>query len=376
MAGWVPMNADWWPSIAEAMPKPWSRDAAAMDLRWHADQVRVRANSMPSRRQLMKRWGWSDHKTRILMKDEGCWKDPANGEISQQSPTHLPTSSQSPPTNLPAVSQQSPSSGTKTQGEPSAASQQSPSDLPRISQPSPNLLPIVSQQSPQARLYTEHPTQTQPQEGNATGDGAAIPAALSSRVWKALKAVDLGSPQACAALTRSELLKRNGIGEKAANAVVLWLAAEGLSLRPEVRRSNPMGDPQVRACGDAWQRQWQARHPSKWAFDWAKDARKLRAYLQAAGGSVEAVEQAFGAYLDAEAEGRGVWPHDKAPGLHKAGMGGDGFRAWLNHRPRRVAGEYRGPSGKPRRKQMTPEERAEAMEALRRRTRNGGSSNG
>lgn len=52
MAGWVPMDADWWPVIAESLPKPWPREAILQDLRWWAAR-----RGRPGRVVLARRWG-------------------------------------------------------------------------------------------------------------------------------------------------------------------------------------------------------------------------------------------------------------------------------------------------------------------------------
>ena len=77
---WFAFNAAWWPQIAEALSatgQPWPREAAAADLRWHADQARMgRLPRVPSYRRLSARWAWSEYQTRRLMVDEGCWACP------------------------------------------------------------------------------------------------------------------------------------------------------------------------------------------------------------------------------------------------------------------------------------------------------------
>ena len=63
-APWLPIDAIWWPNIAEALSKPWPESAVQMDLRWWADQESQGREKRPGRPALKKRWGWSDRKTR------------------------------------------------------------------------------------------------------------------------------------------------------------------------------------------------------------------------------------------------------------------------------------------------------------------------
>lgn len=68
------MPSELWPGIAAALPRPFGEDAARFDLRWHADQ-----GSLPSRRQLAARWGWTEGEVRTLLRRPDRWWDPMKG---------------------------------------------------------------------------------------------------------------------------------------------------------------------------------------------------------------------------------------------------------------------------------------------------------
>ena len=123
MPGWFRVEADSWPEVADALAKPWPRGAALIDLRWFADRERVGAGRFPSRRQLVRRWGWTDHHVRSLLRSD--WRDPHARnlpEISQESPKNLPEISQPDAARLGSTGENLPE-----------ISQKSPKDLPEIS---------------------------------------------------------------------------------------------------------------------------------------------------------------------------------------------------------------------------------------------------
>lgn len=41
MSGWDRIEGHWWPSIADALPRPWPREAVLMDLRLAGRAARV-----------------------------------------------------------------------------------------------------------------------------------------------------------------------------------------------------------------------------------------------------------------------------------------------------------------------------------------------
>ena len=90
MSGFVPMQASWWETIRETLPKPWPMEAAAMDLRWHLDRATARDGwapiRFPGRPSLAADWGWSDWDARTLMRNEGLWKDALASAVPSNAP--------------------------------------------------------------------------------------------------------------------------------------------------------------------------------------------------------------------------------------------------------------------------------------------------
>ena len=86
---WIPMPVEGWEEIAEvlaAASTPWPMAAAIVDLRWHADQVRVgRKKSMPGVPFFSQRWQWSARQTRKLLKtDTHKWADSYRAATGQR----------------------------------------------------------------------------------------------------------------------------------------------------------------------------------------------------------------------------------------------------------------------------------------------------
>ena len=71
---WIPLDAPWWPDIADHLPRPWPENAVYMDLRWYADQEAQGRAKRPSRPVLCARWGWTDWKARQALKAENLWQ--------------------------------------------------------------------------------------------------------------------------------------------------------------------------------------------------------------------------------------------------------------------------------------------------------------
>jgi len=92
-------DPDWWPVIAEALPRPWSREAIMHDLCWWADQERIGRRARPGRPALCARWGVTGHAARTLMRDEDAWGDPAHRRqptASESTADRQPTASRPP----------------------------------------------------------------------------------------------------------------------------------------------------------------------------------------------------------------------------------------------------------------------------------------
>ena len=145
-APWMPFNVEWWPAIADTLPKPWPIEAVNMDLRWWADQEAMGRAKMPSRRRLQQRWGLSEYRTRSAMRDVLQWSKP------QTPPNKTPNTSQSHPKN----STQTPDiTGTKT---------------PETSQTPPNKTPNTSTR---AELHTTNNTLQTTENKTLTSDRLA-----------------------------------------------------------------------------------------------------------------------------------------------------------------------------------------------------------
>lgn len=140
MSGWVPMQSEWWATVRATIPKPWPKEAACMDLRWHADRAKPREGwapvVFPGRERLSNEWGWSDWNVRTLLRNESAWSD-------------APAASNSPPAAL-----QRPSS------PPPAAATANAENEPESSSPPPEVLQPASSSPPCARSSspnTQHP---------------------------------------------------------------------------------------------------------------------------------------------------------------------------------------------------------------------------
>lgn len=148
MPGWVPLDADSWSAIADALPRPWPTEAAAFDLRWWAD----RRPEVPSRRQLIARWGWTERAVRSLLRDEARWRDPVK--------TAAPKLPQRRPKVAPELPQPRPNhEQLKLHNE------------PEMPQPRPKVAPELPQDCPKdvhTRVY--HPTHTPSPSQSETRD--------------------------------------------------------------------------------------------------------------------------------------------------------------------------------------------------------------
>lgn len=72
--GWSRMDGEWWPAVAERIAKPWPEEAAAFDLRFHAEQGRGEVTR--GRPFFAARWGWTDWSVKLLLRREEMWRDP------------------------------------------------------------------------------------------------------------------------------------------------------------------------------------------------------------------------------------------------------------------------------------------------------------
>lgn len=67
---WLQLPAEWWPSLAAGLGKPWPAEAAAFDLRFWADRARHVGEERPAYRALADRWGWAPGQARGFLRRE------------------------------------------------------------------------------------------------------------------------------------------------------------------------------------------------------------------------------------------------------------------------------------------------------------------
>lgn len=147
----------WWPSIADALPRPWPEDAVLADLRWYEDQVWCKARKrIPGRRVLAARWGWTDRSARDILRNED-WRD-------QNVDKRVPLVSRKRPARVPKASQERPAFE-------SEAPETTEAPVPVASQERPASVPVASQKRPQARStqHTTHSTHHKDNKGERDG---------------------------------------------------------------------------------------------------------------------------------------------------------------------------------------------------------------
>jgi hypothetical protein len=104
--GFEPHDAVWWPATANALTRPWPREAVLFDLRWWRGQERATAKAkakglarrvarMPGRPALCQRWGWGDWDVRSVLKAEAEWRD----TWTQDEPSSDPPAILQPPSS-------------------------------------------------------------------------------------------------------------------------------------------------------------------------------------------------------------------------------------------------------------------------------------
>ena len=157
-----PMRHEWWPSIVAMFSGKWTREAAMMDLRWHAVEVRVFRKAFPSRRQIMPRWGWTERRVRDLLASPEDWQDPKHPmSVEMLRGEKVPTRSQQGPNEVPARSQAKPTNA---------------DNRDKRSQQGPNEVPATSQQRPQARVSpSPSPSPSPPPLRGVQGGGKPSP---------------------------------------------------------------------------------------------------------------------------------------------------------------------------------------------------------
>jgi hypothetical protein len=65
-----PVRLEDWEGLTEVLPRPWTPEAALVDLRYWTRKGRI-----PAREDLADRWGWDTARTGELVADRACWLD-------------------------------------------------------------------------------------------------------------------------------------------------------------------------------------------------------------------------------------------------------------------------------------------------------------
>lgn len=117
--GFEAMDAEWWPVVANSLPRPWPREAVLFDLRWWRGQEAATAKvgarrraKLPGRPALGQRWGWTDWDVRQVLRAEAEWVDrwTTGGGSSSAPPAALQPSSNAPPATARANAEEFPES--------------------------------------------------------------------------------------------------------------------------------------------------------------------------------------------------------------------------------------------------------------------------
>jgi len=164
----------------------------------------------------------------------------------------------------------------------------------------------------------------------------SIVTALAAQQRRALDSAGLTTPEAVAALTRSELLKRPGVGPATATAVIGWLAQHGLALRPEKPKAPK---PSAKPWTDIWAEVWLDRRGTAYRFgEWWRASRDALAFAEACRDDSDEFRRCCGVFhgwVDS-----GDWKA-KPPTLERARYKVEALR---NETPPRRRGEYTGPT--------------------------------
>jgi hypothetical protein len=155
MPGWYRAEASWWGIIRETIPRPWTREAALMDLRWMADREHVGGPKRPKTDTLAAEWGWysksgkpSEKRIRLLIRSAEWVDDHKRPAEGQRKASGRPAEGQPINGQTLAESEARPAEGQrKASGRP-AEGRHARSDPPT---PSPNTAPKEGSplQSPQ-----------------------------------------------------------------------------------------------------------------------------------------------------------------------------------------------------------------------------------
>lgn len=238
--GWEPMQAEWWPSVAATIVRPWPREAVLFDLRWWRGQEQATGRKlMPGRPALQERWGMGEWDARKLLRAEAEWADPRR-KLSSNSPAALQRSSSGPPAAATAKADYL---------------QESSSDSPAALQP-----PSSNSPSRAILLSTDTPSTGSPSTVHADVAPPAPPAPAAEPVTKkpvdpggALTAEEMAAwaayrlhhptakatpPKAAAGLLRGAIKEH---GAEAVVSVIRWVHQSDSGNARYLRGENPTG---------------------------------------------------------------------------------------------------------------------------------------
>lgn len=242
--GWEPMQAEWWPSVAATIVRPWPREAVLFDLRWWRGQERATGRKlMPGRPALQERWGMGEWDARKLLRAEAEWADPRR-KLSSDSPAALQRSSSGPP-----------AAATAKADNMKESSSDSPAVLQPLSSNSPSRAILLSTDTPSTgspttvHTYVAPPTPPAPAPAPAAEPVTKKPVdpggALTAEEMAAWAAYRLHHPTAKATPPKAAVgLLRGAITEHGAEAVVSvirWVHQSESGNARYLRGENPTG---------------------------------------------------------------------------------------------------------------------------------------
>lgn len=292
---WPVVMAPW----IEGKAGVWPEELMREDLAWHLDQLRVgHLQSLPGRRSFRDRWQTTERTARKLLRELG---------EEGPRPRSVPPVSRERPTSVPPVSHERPAAERENLDNEAGLSRERPAGVPPVSRERPTCVHTRGSTEPRAQS-TEHRAQT------GSGVDSRPLAALSTRAQRALEAVGLDSIASLAALTRAELLKREGIGKTTANEVGALLAEHGLQHRPGKPSASTGLAVEVKPWRDAWCEVFVARVGKSYPLEFHADNRLFKRV--AALGDVGEAVAAFERFHVAQAEGK-AFPFDEPPTIAK-----------------------------------------------------------
>jgi hypothetical protein len=290
MSGFVPLDADAWPMIASVLPRPWPAEAAAFDLRWHADRARMKRGAFPGRPFFVARWGWTDWAVKQLLRSES-WVDrfhsasgpPADRQRTASGPPVATTTnaekseetaSQPPASRQPAASEpprarssplhRTPNTDLEGDGAREAVVEAAAPPPPPPAPPPPKPAPTLD---PDDDLAVANRPIRLPGGREVPGNIPALLPRLSAREWNALAYNGVPHSRALLRLTVDQLQHSRGIAGAIATRVVDELRRQriepGCLAAPEPRSGAPPGAAPRGPVGTGLAAQMAARRASR-----------------------------------------------------------------------------------------------------------------